>query len=195
LSEGRLLMIAAPSGAGKSSLVSAFLARHPDWTLSISTTTRPPRPGEQHGREYFFTSSEAFIRQRNAGEFLEWAEVHGNFYGTSREWIQSQRAARRSVILEIDWQGARQIRETFSDPGRVPRSVFILPPSLSELEARLRARGQDTEEVIQRRLAAAAEEMSHAEEFDYVIINQDFSVALRDLEAFVSRSWPAGASD
>ncbi|MBU3720651.1 MAG: guanylate kinase [Burkholderiaceae bacterium] len=188
-------MIAAPSGAGKSSLVSAFLARHPDWTLSISTTTRPPRPGEQHGREYFFTSSEAFIRQRNAGEFLEWAEVHGNFYGTSREWIQSQRAARRSVILEIDWQGARQIRETFSDPGRVPRSVFILPPSLSELEARLRARGQDTEEVIQRRLAAAAEEMSHAEEFDYVIINQDFSVALRDLEAFVSRSWPAGASD
>jgi guanylate kinase len=194
LSKGRLLMVAAPSGAGKSSLVSAFLARHPQWILSISTTTRPPRPGEQNGREYFFTTTDQFITQRDHGEFLEWAEVHGNFYGTSRHWIEAQRAADRSVILEIDWQGAQQIREVYRQSGETPRSVFILPPSLAELEARLRARGQDSEPVIQRRLAAAADEMSHAQEFDYVIINQDFSVALQDLEQFVLRSWPPPVS-
>ncbi len=188
MSDGRLLMIAAPSGAGKSSLVSAFLARHPEWALSISTTTRPPRPGEQHGREYFFTSSKEFVRLRDAGAFLEWAQVHGNFYGTSRDWIEAQLAAQRNIILEIDWQGAQQIRKIFQGAHHAPKSVFILPPSLGELETRLRGRGQDTEEVIQRRLAAAADEMSHAREFDYVIINQDFSAALQDLEAFVQRS-------
>ena len=189
MSNGRLLMIAAPSGAGKSSLVNAFLARHPEWALSISTTTRPPRPAEQHGREYFFTTKEDFARQRDAGAFLEWAQVHGNFYGTSRDWIEAQRTARRNIILEIDWQGAQQIRKRFEGEQHAPKSVFILPPSLAELEARLRGRGQDTEEVIQRRLAVAADEMSHAREFDYVIINQDFSAALQDLEAFVQRSW------
>jgi guanylate kinase len=194
LNEGRLLMIAAPSGAGKSSLVSAFLARNPEWIVSISTTTRAPRPGEQDGREYFFTTAKDFVARRDAGEFLEWAEVHGNFYGTSKAWIQAQREANRSVILEIDWQGAQQIRQVYRQPGQAPRSIFILPPSLHELESRLRSRRQDSEEVIQRRLAAAADEMSHAEEFDYVIINQDFSVALQELEQFVQRSWPAPTS-
>jgi len=117
-------MIAAPSGAGKSSLVSAFLARNPEWMVSISTTTRAPRPGEQDGREYFFTTAEDFIAQRDAGEFLEWAEVHGNFYGTSKAWIQAQRAANRSVILEIDWQGAQQIREVFRQSGQ-PQGVCL----------------------------------------------------------------------
>ncbi|MBU3724886.1 MAG: guanylate kinase [Burkholderiaceae bacterium] len=182
-------MIAAPSGAGKSSLVSAFLERHAEWALSISTTTRPPRPGETHGREYFFTTAEEFAQQRDAGAFLEWAEVHGNFYGTSRTWIEAQLAARRNIILEIDWQGAQQIRTLFQGKAHAPKSVFILPPSLQELETRLRGRGQDSNEVIQRRLAAAADEMSHAREFDYVIINQDFSAALQDLEGFIQQAW------
>ena len=189
MSDGRLLMIAAPSGAGKSSLVNAFLARHPEWALSISTTTRPPRPGEQHGREYFFTSSQEFTQLRDAGAFLEWAQVHGNFYGTSREWIEKQLAAQHNIILEIDWQGAQQIRKIFEGASHAPKSVFILPPSLAELETRLRGRGQDAEEVIQRRLAVATEEMSHAREFDYVIINQDFSAALQELESFIHRAW------
>ena len=177
-------MIAAPSGAGKSSLVAAFLERQPQWALSISTTTRPPRPGEVHGQHYFFTNREDFQERCTRGDFLEWAEVHGNFYGTSRSWIESQLAASRNVLLEIDWQGARQIRSIFPES----QSVFILPPSIEELERRLRGRGQDTEEVIQRRVAAAQSEMSHANEFNYVIINQDFSVALQDLEQFAKRT-------
>ncbi len=176
-------MVAAPSGAGKSSLVSAFLARHDDWSLSISTTTRPPRPGEVHGREYFFASKPDFLVQRDRGEFLEWAEVHGNFYGTSKAWIEDQVRQNRNILLEIDWQGARQIRALFKDSPLAARSVFILPPSLNELAVRLRNRGQDSEEVIARRLSAAEEEMSHANEFDYVIINQDFSSALAEFEA------------
>ena len=176
-------MIAAPSGAGKSSLVNAFLARHSDWELSISTTTRPPRPGEVHGREYFFTTKDAFIAQRDQGAFLEWAQVYDNFYGTSRAWIEEKLAQSKNILLEIDWQGAQQIRRLFDRPA----SVFILPPSIEELGARLRARGQDSEEVIARRLAAAESEIQHANEFDYVIINQDFSAALRDLEQFALR--------
>jgi guanylate kinase len=180
------MMVAAPSGAGKSSLVTAFLERHPEWDLSISTTTRPPRPGEMHGREYFFASREEFLHQRDHGAFLEWAEVHGNYYGTSRQWVESRLAASRNIILEIDWQGARQIRDVFGAE-RPPASVFILPPSIDELAARLRARGQDSEDVIQSRLAAAESEIAHAEEFDDVIINQHFSVALKELEAFAFR--------
>ncbi len=176
-------MVAAPSGAGKSSLVSAFLMRHNNWSLSISTTTRPPRPGETHGREYFFASEPDFLMQRDRGEFLEWAEVHGNFYGTSKAWIEDQIRQNRNILLEIDWQGARQIRALFKHSPLAARSVFILPPSLDELAVRLRNRGQDSEEVIARRLAAAEEEMSHANEFDYVIINQDFSSALAEFEA------------
>jgi guanylate kinase len=180
---GRLLMVAAPSGAGKSSLVRAFLERHNNWALSISTTTRPPRPGEVHGREYFFATKAEFVTQRDRGEFLEWAEVHGNFYGTSKAWIEDQIRQSRNILLEIDWQGAQQIRSLFQGMPLAARSVFILPPSLEELAVRLRNRGQDSEEVISRRLAAAEEEMSHAKEFDYVIINQDFSSALAEFEA------------
>jgi guanylate kinase len=139
-----------------------------------------------HGREYFFASREEFLHQRDHGAFLEWAEVHGNYYGTSRQWVESRLAASRNIILEIDWQGARQIRDVFGAE-RPPASVFILPPSIDELAARLRARGQDSEDVIQSRLAAAESEIAHAEEFDDVIINQHFSVALKELEAFAFR--------
>ena len=183
-------MIAAPSGAGKSSLVAAFLERHPEWVLSVSTTTRAPRPGEVHGEHYFFTDRAEFERRCDHGDFLEWAEVHGNFYGTSRSWIESQLALSRHILLEIDWQGAQQIRALFPDS----KSVFILPPSIEELERRLRGRGQDSDAVIARRVAAAQSEMAHSHEFDYVIINQDFSVALQELEQFVQRSWPAPTS-
>jgi len=181
---GHLLMIAAPSGAGKSSLVTAFLKDNPQWALSISTTTRPPRPGEQHGREYFFTSQADFQARQARGEFLEWAQVHGNYYGTSKAWIESQLAAAQNVILEIDWQGAQQIRKIFCDRRPPPASVFIMPPSIQTLEERLRRRGQDSEAVIQQRLAAAEDEIAHAQEFDYVIINQEFSDALGELAAF-----------
>jgi guanylate kinase len=187
MSSGLLLMVAAPSGAGKSSLVNAFLKAHPDWRLSISTTTRPPRPGELDGREYFFTDRNTFRARRENNEFLEWAEVHGNFYGTSKAWIAAELKANRRIILEIDWQGAAQIRQIFSGQTPQPASVFILPPSLEDLERRLRLRGQDTEEVILKRLAAAKDEIAHANEFDYVIINQDFSVALQEFSAFANR--------
>ncbi len=183
---GKLLMIAAPSGAGKSSLTNAFLAKHPDWSLSISTTTRAPRPGELHGREYFFTDRQSFIAQRDSGAFLEWAEVHGNFYGTSKQWVLDQLAKHRNILLEIDWQGAQQIRQIFEQGPIKPQSVFIMPPSIEELERRLRARGQDSEAVIQARVAAAQAEISHAQEFDYVIINQEFSHALHSLESIAS---------
>jgi guanylate kinase len=180
-------MVAAPSGAGKSSLVSAFLEAHPEWEVSISTTTRPPRPAEVHGREYFFTSQAEFIARRDNQEFLEWAQVHGNFYGTSKDWIERKLAAHANIILEIDWQGARQIRQLFAHHTPPPASVFILPPSVETLGKRLRARGQDSEAVIAARLAAATEEISHASEFDYVIINQDFSDALADFSGFAEK--------
>ncbi len=178
---GSLFVIAAPSGAGKSSLVKALLEKEPAMRLSISTTTRPPRPGEEHGREYFFSSKEDFLQRQVAGEFLEYAEVHGNFYGTSRLALEEQIQAGKDVLLEIDWQGAQQIRQYF--PEAV--SIFILPPSMAALEERLRKRGQDTEDVIQHRLAGASTELAHASEFEYVIINLDFAAALDQLLAIV----------
>ena len=178
---GSLFVIAAPSGAGKSSLVKALLEKEPAMRLSISTTTRPPRPGEEHGREYFFSSKGDFLQRQVAGEFLEYAEVHGNFYGTSRLALEEQIQAGKDVLLEIDWQGAQQIRRYF--PQTV--SVFILPPSMAALEERLRKRGQDTEDVIQHRLAGASTELAHASEFEYVIINLDFAAALDQLLAIV----------
>jgi guanylate kinase len=184
MNTGNLLMVAAPSGAGKSSLVAAFLKDHADWALSVSTTTRPPRPGEAHGREYLFTTQEDFKARQQRGEFLEWAQVHGNFYGTSRQWIEDQLAAAKNIILEIDWQGAQQIRRLFAGRTPAPASVFIMPPSIDTLEQRLRARGQDSEAVIRQRVAAAQDEISHAHEFDYVIINQEFSVALAEFACF-----------
>lgn len=178
---GSLFMVVAPSGAGKSTLVNALLAQEPSLKLSISYTTRPPRPGEQHGREYFFTSVEDFVAKREAGEFLESAEVHGNFYGTSRIQIAEQMRAGTDILLEIDWQGAQQVKKQF--PHGV--GIFILPPSIAALEERLKKRGQDEPQIITRRILAAGGEIAHAPEFEYVIINQDFATALSELTAIV----------
>ena len=178
---GLLFIVAAPSGAGKSSLVNAVVADDPDLALSVSYTTRAPRAGEVNGREYHFVDRATFQRMLEAGEFLESAEVHGNFYGTSQKRIADARARGHDVVLEIDWQGAQQVRRLFPDVV----SVFILTPSGAELERRLRARGQDSEDTIRRRLAAAREEISHAAEFDFVIINNDFEQARKDLVAVV----------
>ena len=178
---GSLFMVAAPSGAGKSTLVNALLAQEPGIKLSVSTTTRPPRPGEQHGREYFFTTPEDFVARAHAGEFLEWAEVHGNYYGTSRIFVEDQMKTGTDMLLEIDWQGARQVKKQFPQAA----GIFILPPSIAALEERLHKRGQDESHVITRRLLAAGGEIAHAPEFEYVIINQDFTVALSELSAIV----------
>jgi guanylate kinase len=180
---GDLFIVSAPSGAGKSSLVSALLAEDPNLAHSVSYTTRAPRPGEVEGREYRFVDAETFAAMAERGEFLESAEVHGNRYGTSKKWIADARARGLDIVLEIDWQGARQVRRAF--PEAV--SVFILPPAppLPELERRLRSRGQDSEDAIERRLANARDEIRHAGEFDYVIINKDFEEARRDLSAIV----------
>jgi len=179
---GSIFMVVAPSGAGKSTLVNALLARDPGIELSISFTTRAPRPGETDGREYHFTTADDFIARRGRGEFLEWAEVHGHYYGTSRPWIEQRLGAGRDVLLEIDWQGARQVRNAL--PQAI--GIFILPPSIEALEARLHKRGQDSPQVIARRLLAAGAEISHAAEFDYVVINEDFDHALGELGAIVT---------
>ncbi|MES2740045.1 MAG: guanylate kinase [Pseudomonadota bacterium] len=178
---GSLFMVVAPSGAGKSTLVNALLAQEPGIKLSISTTTRPPRPGEVHGREYFFTSADDFVARADQGEFLEWAEVHGNYYGTSRILVEQQMQAGTDILLEIDWQGARQVRKQFPQTA----GVFILPPSIAALEERLNKRGQDEPHIIMRRMLAAGGEMAHAPEFEYVIINEEFTVALSQLRAIV----------
>lgn len=178
---GQLFIVTAPSGAGKTTLVRALLERDPQVHLSVSYTTRQPRPGERDGRDYHFVDLARFQAMREAGEFLEWAEVHGNCYGTSRVWLESEFRAGRDVLLEIDWQGAQQVRRSF--PGAV--EIFVLPPSLEELERRLVDRGQDSAEVIARRLANALDEMRHVEEFDYVIINNELQVACEDLAAIV----------
>ncbi len=181
VSPGSLFMVVAPSGAGKSTLVNALLAQEPGIRLSISYTTRPPRPGEQNGREYHFISAENFLAQRETGEFLESAEVHGNYYGTSRVLIAEQMKAGTDVLLEIDWQGAQQVKKQF--PHAV--GIFILPPSIAALEDRLKKRGQDNSQVITRRILAAGGEIAHAPEFEYVIINQEFATALCELTSIV----------
>jgi len=180
---GSLFIVSAPSGAGKSSLVKAALADDPRLTLSVSHTTRSPRAGEVDGREYHFVDRRTFEAMLERGEFLESAEVHGNRYGTSQRWIEEARAKGLDIMLEIDWQGARQVRKAFPDAV----SIFILPPApvLPELERRLRGRGQDAEEAIQRRLRDSREEISHVAEFDYVIINKQFEEARQDLAAIV----------
>jgi guanylate kinase len=180
-SSGSLFMVVAPSGAGKSTLVNALLKQEPTIKLSVSHTTRDPRPGEQNGREYHFTTVEEFLKKRDAGEFLEYAEVHGNFYGTSRVEIANEMQSGTDILLEIDWQGAQQVKRKF--PHAV--GIFILPPSIPALEERLKKRGQDEPHVIIRRVLAAGGEMAHAPEFEYVIINQEFAVALSELTAIV----------
>ncbi|MGV8923023.1 MAG: guanylate kinase [Thermomonas sp.] len=174
---GTLYIVAAPSGAGKSSIVNAVLARDANICLSISFTSRPPRPRERHGEHYNFISAAEFEAMVEAGDFFEHAKVHGDWKGTARQSVDPQLAAGRDVLLEIDWQGARQVRARIPDAV----SVFILPPSRTALEERMRKRGQDSEEVIARRLAAAREEMSHYGEFDYVIINEIFDTAVTEM--------------
>jgi guanylate kinase len=178
---GNLFIVTAPSGAGKTSLVSALLAGDTHVKLSISCTTRPPRPGEVNGVNYHFVTKEEFIRMLEAGEFLESAEVHGSYYGTSQKWVEEQLQAGEDILLEIDWQGAAQVRKLF--PHTV--SIFILPPSVEELDRRLNKRGQDSSEVIALRVSNAREEISHVGEFDYVIINDRFDEALQDLQAVI----------
>ncbi len=178
---GNLFVVVAPSGAGQTSLVAELLKREPRIKLSISYTTRAPREGEAHGREYHFVSRGEFEKMIASGDFLEHANVYGNYYGTSRRWIENELAGDHDVLLEIDWQGARQVRALF--PYMV--GIFILPPSLSELKRRLEARGKDAPEVIARRLASARDEVSHVLEFEYIIVNETFDSAVSDLQAVV----------
>ncbi|QWD71681.1 guanylate kinase [Polynucleobacter sp. UB-Raua-W9] len=182
--QGSMLMIVAPSGAGKSSLVDALLQDDPGLKLSLSSTTRAPRPGEVDGKNYRFVSQEEFIREKDQDLFLEWAQVHGHFYGTSKPWIESQMQAGSDVVLEIDWQGAQQIRKLIPSV----QWIFIFPPSIEALEERLRKRGQDDEATIQRRLAAAHVELLHAHEADYIVVNDSFDQALVDLKHILASS-------
>ncbi|MCW5626271.1 MAG: guanylate kinase [Burkholderiales bacterium] len=178
---GRLFIVCAPSGAGKTSLVRALLTADPAVHLSVSYTTRPARPGEQDGRDYHFVDAATFGAMRDRGELLESAEVHGNLYGTSQRWIEGEMRAGNDILLEIDWQGAQQVRRLMPDTV----GIFILPPSFEILAERLTGRGTDSPAVIARRLQAAQSEIGHAAEFDYTIVNNDFDEASRDLIAIV----------
>ena len=183
MKKGRLFVITAPSGGGKTSLIKALLAAEPGLKLSTPYTTRAPRPGEQNGREYHFVDEPTFLAMRDRGEFLENALVHGNRYGTSKKVIGETLERGQDLILEIDWQGAAQVRKLYPDCV----GIFILPPSMEELEKRLRGRGQDAEAAIQRRLANAEAELAHANEFKYAIINKDFDTAKAELAEIVRR--------
>ena len=180
---GRLIIIAAPSGAGKTSLVRGLLAdKSLGLSLSVSTTTRPPRPGEAHGREYFFTSEADFLSRKAQGEFLEWALVHGNYYGTPRAPVEAVLAQGRDCLFDIDYQGTRQVREKM---GADTVSVFILPPSMTELRSRLERRAEDPRDAIERRLENARKEIARWKEYDYVIVNDDLQRAFDDLIAIL----------
>ncbi|WP_375752197.1 guanylate kinase [Vibrio sp. HN007] len=183
MATGTLYIVSAPSGAGKSSLINALLEKNPTYAMkvSVSHTTRGMRPGEEDGVHYHFIQKEKFEELIEKGEFLEHAEVFGNYYGTSRVWIEETLNKGIDVFLDIDWQGARQIREQMP----LAKSVFILPPSNGELERRLTTRGQDSEAVIAKRMSEAKSEMSHYDEYDYVIVNDDFDVSIMDFKAII----------
>ena len=182
-SKGVLYIVSAPSGAGKTSLVKALLKTDPAIRLSVSYTTRAPRPGETGGRDYHFVDRHNFEKMLAESEFLEHAEVYGNFYGTSKGSISRDLNAGHDILLEIDWQGAAQVKHHFPDS----TSIFILPPSFNALRSRLKGREQDSDEVIERRLAAAAHDVAHADAFDYIMVNDDFDQAILDLVA-ITRS-------
>jgi guanylate kinase len=181
---GNLFIVSAPSGAGKTSLVTALLNINPQIDLSVSYTTREPRAGEIDGKDYHFVGRATFLAMAARGEFLESAEVYGNLYGTSQTWINTENAKGRDVLLEIDWQGAEQVRRLFPEA----ISIFILPPSLEALAQRLTSRGKDKTAVIAKRMAAVREDVAHIAEFDYVIINDNLNEALRELNAVVLAS-------
>ena len=189
---GLLYVVTAPSGAGKTTLIAKLLVDEPGLTLSVSYTTRPPRPGEKDAREYHFVDDREFLAMRDRGEFLESAEVHGYRYGTAKRVIVGALERGHDLLLEIDWQGAQQVRRLHPDCV----GIFILPPSIEELERRMRARGQDAEAVIQRRLANAREELTHSGEFKYAIINKDFEAAKGELKSIIQkeRAKPDGAN-
>ncbi|MAD02436.1 MULTISPECIES: guanylate kinase [unclassified Pseudoalteromonas] len=178
---GNLFILSAPSGAGKSSLIGALLKKHGDMKVSVSHTTRSPRPGEENGVHYHFVSVDDFKALIEKNDFFEWAQVFDNYYGTSKQAIESQLAAGIDVFLDIDWQGAQQIRKLVDDV----ETIFILPPSKEELESRLNNRGQDSAEVIAGRMAKAQSETSHYNEYDYVVVNDDFDTALAEIETIV----------
>lgn len=182
VTRGSLFIISAPSGAGKTTLARGLNEALPDTAFSISHTTRAQRQTETHGVDYYFVSEAQFREMADRDEFLEYARVFGNWYGTSKAAVRSLMERGRTVVLDIDWQGARDVRRRMPDC----RSIFILPPSLAELERRLRSRGQDSDEVIQQRMEQARTEMQHADEYDFVVVNDDFDHALRDLCAIVS---------
>jgi guanylate kinase len=183
LNKGKLFVITAPSGAGKTSLIEALMRDDPTLKLSISYTTRAPRPGERNAVDYHFVDDKTFLAMRERGEFLESAEVHGYRYGTSKKVITEALARGEDLILEIDWQGAQQVRRIYPDCV----GIFILPPSIEELERRMRSRGQDSEAVIRRRLDNAREELAHAGEFNYAIINKDFQTAQSELKQIIEK--------
>ncbi|MBF0272735.1 MAG: guanylate kinase [Magnetococcales bacterium] len=181
--KGFVLILSAPSGAGKSTLARVLMERGQGMLTSVSTTTRSPRPGEQEGKAYFFVDEATFKERIAAGEFLEWAHVFGNHYGTSRGFVEDALHRGLVVMLDIDWQGARQVRDNMGGDDVV--SVFIMPPSRDHLRSRLQSRGQDAQEVIERRMAAAAAEMSHWDEYDYIVNNDDLERAGEELAAIV----------
>ncbi|MEJ2299814.1 MAG: guanylate kinase, partial [Woeseiaceae bacterium] len=188
--QGKLYVFAAPSGAGKTTLVHAIVTRHPELRFSISYTTRKPRRNEANGVDYLFVDEQEFMRLRDEGELLEYAEVFDHYYATSRSQVEKHLADNRNVVLEIDWQGARQVRESMPDCV----TIFILPPSVEELERRLRDRRTDSPQVIERRLRDAVSDMSHWNEFDYVIINDDLDQAVADLEDILAGNGEASST-
>ncbi|MDN3379672.1 MULTISPECIES: guanylate kinase [unclassified Pseudoalteromonas] len=178
---GNLFILSAPSGAGKSSLINALLAKHSDMKVSVSHTTRSPRPGEENAVHYHFVTVDEFKRLIEQNDFFEWAQVFDNYYGTSKQAIEEQLAAGIDVFLDIDWQGAQQMRKLVDNV----ETIFILPPSKQELESRLNSRGQDSAEVIAGRMAQAQSESSHYDEYDYLVVNDDFNTALAQIETIV----------
>lgn len=179
MNKGQLYIVSAPSGAGKTSMLTQLIKIKPKLQISVSHTTREARPGEVHGEDYFFVSKDEFDQAIERDEFFEYAEVFGNYYGTSKKAVQQQLGKGSHVILEIDWQGARKVREQFPEA----ISIFILPPSKADLESRLKGRQQDSDDIIQKRMQEARTEMEHYDEYDYVIINDQFEKAVDELEA------------
>ena len=179
---GLMLVLSSPSGAGKTTISRALLKTDDHLTMSISVTTREPRPGEEHGKDYFFVSEAEYQKMAKGGELLEHARVFENFYGTPRGYVEEQLAAGRDVLFDIDWQGTQQLK---ASAGADLVSVFILPPSIGDLEKRLRGRAQDSEEVVQRRMSRAADEMSHWPEYDYVVVNRDVDQSITQVRAIL----------